>query len=158
MNKIETTTCPYNSSHIIEKFKLIPHVHRCKDQLKFNKKLFHCKKNSMIMFFEDKKQAHLKECEYCYNISTNNMDRNLDDISFTIKKKLKNSIGDSISMIDSNILDNSNLLNSNELNVSDLLSVSNFSMMNDSNNVNNDNYITKNIKALNDDSDYSRKI
>lgn len=83
--KEDFATCPYNPSHKIAKFKLLPHVHRCKDGLKSTKKLYHCKKDSLIMFFADKKEEHIKECEFCFNIY-NNLNT-VNDSSFVSKKK-----------------------------------------------------------------------
>ncbi len=108
--------CPYNPSHRIAKFKLLPHVHRCKDGLKSNKKLYHCKKDSLIMFFSDKKETHLKECQYCYNIYNNvgKDETTLKDSTIKLKKNLKNCDEQkSVSFINMNndlyYIDNDNL-------------------------------------------------
>lgn len=104
LEKEDLATCPYNPSHKIAKFKLLPHVHRCKDGLKSTKKLYHCKKDSLIMFFADKKEDHIKECHYCDNIYNNSKSDKigLDDSNFSsILKKKPNYLDDqkSISLL-----------------------------------------------------------
>jgi len=94
--KEDLAACPYNPSHKIAKFKLLPHVHRCKDGLKSTKKLYHCKKDSLIMFFADKKEDHTKECHYCFNIY-NNLNSNantLNNSNFSIAVKKKQNYFD----------------------------------------------------------------
>lgn len=58
-------SCPYNLEHRFAKHKLFAHIGRCKDASKSKKKLMCCKKDSMIMFFRDKKDEHYSNCDYC---------------------------------------------------------------------------------------------
>jgi hypothetical protein len=65
MNTSEMATCPFNPNHAFAKYKLFPHIQRCKDALRSNKKLLHCKKDIMIMFFKEDRELHYSSCKYC---------------------------------------------------------------------------------------------
>lgn len=57
--------CPYNKNHIFKKEKLYKHLDHCTARKKANKKLCFCKGNSMVVFFEEDKKAHQKNCKLC---------------------------------------------------------------------------------------------
>lgn len=57
-------TCPYNQNHCFAKYKLFPHLQRCKDA-KRGRKLYQCKKDIMVMFFIEDKPSHYAICSYC---------------------------------------------------------------------------------------------
>lgn len=133
--KEDIATCPYNPSHKIAKFKLLPHVHRCKDGLKSTKKLYHCKRDSLIMFFADKKETHLQECQYCYNIYNNvGKDQStLNDISLNKIKKKPNYNNEEKSISYINV--NQNVINFDNDNVTINLNPEEFEMINLNNSV-----------------------
>lgn len=57
--------CPYNKNHTFKKEKLYKHLDHCMARKKTNKKLYFCKGNSMIVFFEEDKKAHQEKCKFC---------------------------------------------------------------------------------------------
>lgn len=113
--KDEIVSCPYNASHKLAKFKLLPHVHRCKEGLKCNKVLHHCKKDFYVMFFDDKKEEHFEHCKYCFSIY-NNLDEIIDDniqadVSTSKIYKKRQEVDNSFSFISSSQHDESLVLN-----------------------------------------------
>jgi len=100
--------CPFNKNHSISTFKIISHIHKCKDGRGKIDKLLKCKKDSTIMFFN--KEEHSQECKKCYKYffkkDTENEKQfnSLSNINKNINKKHNDT--DSISIITANFGEN----------------------------------------------------
>ncbi len=75
--------CPFNENHLISTFKIIPHIHKCKDGKGKIDKLLKCKNNFLIMFFN--KEEHCKECKKCYKFYSNKENKN-ENLKININK------------------------------------------------------------------------
>ncbi len=91
-------TCPYNQNHCFAKYKLFPHLQRCKDA-KRGRKLYQCKKDIMVMFFIEDKPSHYANCSYCSRSSklSETKDTQLDQLrQQKVEKKIANAYLNSI--------------------------------------------------------------
>jgi hypothetical protein len=90
MNTSEMATCPYNPNHCFAKYKLFPHLQRCKDA-KRGRKLYQCKKDIMVMFFIEDKPIHYATCSYCSGSAKLNETKN-SELEKLRKKKVEMKI------------------------------------------------------------------
>jgi hypothetical protein len=135
MNTSEMATCPYNPNHSFAKFKLFPHLQRCKDAKKSNRKLYQCKKDIMVMFFKEDKHTHYNFCQYCSRSESNLNQTDTTGIE-EIRQKMKNirSQSDMISInMDFNITStNESKFDINEIGFNEILEESNLMKGSDS--------------------------
>jgi hypothetical protein len=127
MNTSEMATCPYNPSHCFAKHKLFPHLERCKDA-KRGRKLYHCKKDTMVMFFYEDKLNHYSACSYCSQSAQLNSTLNSQIDKLKDKKIEMNKKKDNFNSIiyDLNVTNEESVL---DFNVNDIVSVNNNSIV-----------------------------
>jgi hypothetical protein len=62
----ELVCCPYNSSHKVKKFKLLAHIHKCKDQKKYQPgEILNCKADPSTRYSINEKRQHEANCGAC---------------------------------------------------------------------------------------------
>jgi hypothetical protein len=104
--------CPFNKNHLISTFKIIPHIHKCKDGKGKIDKLLKCKNNPVLMFFN--KEEHSKDCKKCYKfyykienkIEIENENENYSFSEINKYKKNNKNLSDSYSLITANFGEN----------------------------------------------------
>ena len=119
-------TCPYNPSHCFAKHKLFSHTQRCKD--KRNRILYHCKKDTMVMFLYEDISHHYRTCSYCSKSNQLNSTVNSQLVKLKEKKIELNKKKDDFNSInyDLNITKEESVL---DFNVNDIVNINNNSMV-----------------------------
>ena len=79
--------CPYNSNHILAKHKIIPHIKKCRDALRDERKIIHCKNDLSIIFLENDKEYHFSNCNFCHPYS-NDLQESISSASLMKLKRL----------------------------------------------------------------------
>ena len=102
MNTSEMATCPYNPNHCFAKYKLFPHLQRCKDA-KRGRKLYQCKKDIMVMFFIEDKPNHYACCAYCSGRDNMNETRNSELEKIRKRKVAMKNVDDQLKSIEFNL-------------------------------------------------------
>jgi hypothetical protein len=113
----DLVSCPYNKAHKVKQFKLLAHIHSCKDAKKYQPGEFlTCKKDVSIIYHISSKLEHDSTCKNCLGQELETIDSTLTIIDDGTSNKIElNTLEGSILFDSKNIITSEQFYKNNNL-------------------------------------------